>query len=32
MTYLGMQVMIEGVALGAFGTIRDNATEPTAAR
>src|SRR5882724_3457655 len=30
MTYLGMQVMIEGVALGAFGTIRDNATEPTA--
>ena len=30
MTYLGMQVMIEGVALGAFGTIRDNAIEPTA--
>ena len=30
MTYLGMQIMIEGVALGAFGTIRDNATEPTA--
>ena len=30
MTYLGMQIMIEGVALGAFGAIRDNATEPTA--
>jgi hypothetical protein len=30
MTYLGMQIMIEGVALGAFGTIRDNATEATA--
>ncbi len=30
MTYLGMQIMIEGVALGAFGTIRDNATEMTA--
>jgi hypothetical protein len=30
MTYLGMQIMVEGVALGAFGTIRDNATEPTA--
>ena len=30
MTYLGMQIMIDGVALGAFGTIRDNATEPTA--
>jgi hypothetical protein len=29
-TYLGMQILIEGLALGAFGTIRDNATEPTA--
>src|SRR5215469_4329574 len=25
MTYLGMQVVIEGLALAAFGTIRDNA-------
>jgi hypothetical protein len=29
-TYLGMQILIEGLALGAFATIRDNATEPTA--
>ncbi|MGH9246958.1 MAG: ferritin-like domain-containing protein [Acidimicrobiales bacterium] len=29
-TYLGMQVMIEGVALGAFGMIRDLAQEPLA--
>lgn len=29
-TYLGMQILIEGLALGAFGTIRDTATEPTA--
>lgn len=27
-TYLGMQVIIEGLALAAFGTIRDLATEP----
>ena len=30
LTYLGMQILIEGLALGAFGTIRDHATEPTA--
>ncbi|MET0135872.1 MAG: ferritin-like domain-containing protein [Kibdelosporangium sp.] len=30
MTYLGMQVLIEGLALAAFGLIRDNATEPLA--
>ena len=29
-TYLGMQVRIEGVALAAFGTIRDQATNPLA--
>jgi hypothetical protein len=29
-TYLGMQILIEGLALGAFGIIRDHATEPTA--
>jgi P-aminobenzoate N-oxygenase AurF len=29
-TYLGMQIIIEGLALAAFATIRDNATEPTA--
>ncbi len=28
MTYLGMQVLIEGVALAAFGLIRDQAHEP----
>ena len=28
MTYLAMQVVIEGLALAAFGTIRDLATEP----
>jgi hypothetical protein len=28
MTYLGMQVLIEGVALAAFGLIRDYATNP----
>ena len=28
MTYLGMQVLIEGLALAAFGLIRDQATEP----
>ena len=28
--YLGMQILIEGLALAAFATIRDNATEPTA--
>jgi hypothetical protein len=30
-TYLGMQVLIEGVALAAFGLIRDTATNPLAA-
>ncbi|TDV56186.1 ferritin-like domain-containing protein [Actinophytocola oryzae] len=30
MTYLGMQVLIEGLALAAFGLIRDIATEPLA--
>ena len=30
MTYLGMQVLIEGLALAAFGLIRDNAVEPLA--
>jgi len=30
LTYLGMQVLIEGVALAAFGMIRDNATNPLA--
>jgi hypothetical protein len=30
LTYLGMQVIIEGLALAAFASIRDNATEPTA--
>jgi hypothetical protein len=30
MTYLGMQVLIEGLALAAFGLIRNNATEPLA--
>ena len=29
-TYLGMQVLIEGVALAAFATIRDQATNPLA--
>ena len=29
-TYLGMQMMIESVALGAFGVIRDLTTEPLA--
>jgi len=29
-TYLGMQVLIEGVALAAFGMIRDQATNPLA--
>src|SRR4029453_18738330 len=28
MTYLGMQVIIEGLALAAFGLIRNMATEP----
>jgi len=28
MTYLGMQVLIEGLALAAFGVIRDMATNP----
>ncbi len=28
MTYLGMQVLIEGLALAAFGLIRNMATEP----
>jgi len=27
-TYLGMQILIEGLALAAFGTIRDLATDP----
>ena len=31
MTYLGMQVLIEGLALAAFGTIRDQAQNPLAA-
>ena len=30
MTYLGMQVLIEGLALAAFGLIREYATEPLA--
>lgn len=30
MTYLGMQVVIEGLALAAFAGIRDNATNPLA--
>jgi para-aminobenzoate N-oxygenase AurF len=30
MTYLGMQVIIEGLALAAFGTIRNMATDPLA--
>jgi hypothetical protein len=30
MTYLGMQVLIEGLALAAFGLIRDYAQEPLA--
>jgi P-aminobenzoate N-oxygenase AurF len=30
MTYLGMQVLIEGLALAAFGFIRNMATEPLA--
>src|SRR3954447_4498380 len=30
MTYLGMQVLIEGLALAAFGLIRNSATEPLA--
>ncbi|HEX9697150.1 MAG TPA: ferritin-like domain-containing protein [Actinomycetota bacterium] len=29
-TYLGMQIMIEGLALAAFGMIRDYSTEPLA--
>jgi len=29
-TYLGMQVLVEGVALAAFGMIRDQATNPLA--
>jgi len=31
MTYLGMQVVIEGLALAAFSNIRDNAQDPLAA-
>jgi para-aminobenzoate N-oxygenase AurF len=31
MTYLGMQVLIEGLALAAFATIRDQAQNPLAA-
>ena len=31
MTYLGMQIIIEGLALAAFAGIRDNATNPLAA-
>jgi hypothetical protein len=30
MTYLGMQIIIEGLALAAFAGIRDNATNPLA--
>ncbi len=30
MPYLGMQVIIEGVALAAFGTLRETATNPVA--
>jgi len=30
MTYLGMQVLIEGLALAAFGLIRNSATDPIA--
>ncbi|MBS0279468.1 MAG: ferritin-like domain-containing protein [Proteobacteria bacterium] len=32
MTYLGMQVVIEGLALAAFGQIRDQAQNPLAAQ
>src|SRR4051794_19062488 len=32
MTYLGMQVVIEGLALAAFGQIRDHAQNPLAAQ
>src|SRR5215469_14380735 len=32
MTYLGMQVVIEGLALAAFATIRDHAKNPLAAQ
>jgi hypothetical protein len=32
MTYLGMQVVIEGLALAAFARIRDNAQNPLAAQ
>jgi hypothetical protein len=32
MTYLGMQVLIEGLALAAFGLIRNMASEPLARR
>ncbi len=28
LTYLGMQVMLEGMALAAFGFIKDLTTEP----
>src|SRR4029077_20615130 len=31
MTYLGMQVLIEGLALASFATIRDQAKKPLAA-
>ena len=32
MTYLAMQVLIEGLALAAFSLIRNNATDPLARR
>jgi hypothetical protein len=32
MKFLGMQIIVEGLALAAFGTIRDTATNPAAAR
>jgi hypothetical protein len=31
MTYLGMQIMVEGLALAAFGFLHDTTTEPQAA-
>ena len=32
MKFLGMQIIVEGLALAAFGTIRDTTVEPAAAR
>ena len=30
--FLGMQIMVEGLALAAFGTMRDTTSQPAAAR